>query len=94
MKKVFKSLAVCGMLFMMASCSSNPADQVVKVYEKAAKEIANAKDEDAAEKIYEAALEKKDKIVKDNPDFEPTDAQDKKIDEAYEKMQKAWYNKD
>lgn len=93
MKKIFKSLAVCAMLFAMASCSSNPADQVVKVAEKATKEIKAAKSEEAAEKIYEAAMAEIEQIAKNNPDFEPTEAQEEKMDKAYEAMSDAMYDK-
>lgn len=90
MKKFFMSLAVCGTLFVMASCSSSPADKAVSTLEKATKEIQKAKSEEEAMKIYEATMEKIGEIQKKaGEDYEPSEAELAKIEKAFEAFQEA-----
>ena len=83
-KKLFLAVAaiIATASLSLSSCSSNPADQVISLYEKAAKEVtkADSKKEinDIDDKLDKDIME----IVRNNLDFEPTDAQDDALKNA------------
>lgn len=66
----------------LTSCSKNPADKAVSLFENAAKQVKNADSKDEIKEIDDKLnLEIKEFIMK-NKDFRPTEAQVDAINDA------------
>lgn len=88
--KIFK-LFFCVVLLALASCAKTPADKVASFYEDAAKKIENATSANEFIEISRNFLMELNKLGLD-PDiqyYNPTKSDEKKIEKAEAKLQKA-----
>ncbi len=87
----FIKLFICTGLLVLASCAKSPADKIVSLYEDTAKQINKASSAEEFIEISRNFLIECDKFDSD-PDFscgEPTEADEKRIEKATDKLQKA-----
>lgn len=66
----------------LTSCSNNPADKVISLYENAAKQVKNADSKDEIKDIDDKLNMEVMEVVMKNKDFEPTDAQEDAMKDA------------
>ena len=73
----------------LTSCSKNPADKVISLYENAAKQVKNADSRDEIKEIDDKLNMEIMEVVMKNKDFKPTDAQDDAMKDAQKAYKKA-----
>lgn len=90
-----KKLMLCAAAIIAAatlsltSCSKNPADKVISLYENAAKQVKNADSRDEIKEIDDKLNMEVFEIAMKNKDFEPTDAQKDAVKDAQKAYNKA-----
>lgn len=90
-----KELILCAAAIVAAatisltSCSKNPADKVISLYENAAKQVKNADSKDKIKQIDDLLNMEVMEVVMKNKDFKPTDAQDDAMKDAQKAYNKA-----
>lgn len=75
--------------FSLTSCSKNPADKVISLYENAEKQVKNADSRDEIKEIDDKLNMEVFEIAMKNKDFEPTDAQKDAVKDAQKAYNKA-----
>lgn len=75
----------------LSSCSKNPVDKIVDIYESAASKVEHAESFDEVRDIMIDAREKVEKIESENKDRELTHEERQKIQDAFGKCRDAEY---
>lgn len=88
MKKVIKTIALCGIVFFAASCSSSssPAEESVKLIEKFTEQIQSASSLEQIQQYSDEFQEKWAAFEEKNKEYKPTEEEQEKIATALGKL--------